>query len=248
MGNVRVLPLVVFAGLCLFVLKAAGLFLSGGYMFSGTAPASAQNTQPATPAQNEPAGKQAMAAQKQEPQSEAKQKTANKQKPPEASLEKPLKMAGSAVGASKAELAILEGLRNRRKILDQRDRELGLRENLLKAADKRVEARIDELRAIESRIENVLKKRDDLRKAQYQRLVTMYSGMKAKDAARLFNRLELNVLVDLVSQMKPRVMSAILAAMTSSAAERLTLEIANRGKPKPRTTASLPKINSRQAN
>jgi len=42
MGNVRVLPLVVFAGLCLLGLKAMGLLLSGSYVLSGSAPASAQ--------------------------------------------------------------------------------------------------------------------------------------------------------------------------------------------------------------
>ena len=68
--------------------------------------------------------------------------------------------------------------------------------------------------------------------------------MKPKDAARIFDRLDMNVLTGLVSQMKPRVMSAILAAMTSAAAERLTLEIVNRGKTKVRTAASLPKIQS----
>ncbi len=237
MGKVRILPLVVFAGLCLLILKATGLLLSGGYVFSGTAPAKAQSTQVEAPAQKKPAGKQAVAA--------TKKKAAKKRKKPEPSREAQLAMAGPAIGTSKAELAILEGLGNRRKALDRRERKLGLRENLLKAADKRIEARINELKAIESRIEGVLKKRDDLRNAQFKRLVTMYSGMKPKDAARLFNRLELNVLVDLVSQMKPRVMSAILAAMSSSAAERLTLEIANRGKPKPRATASLPKIHSK---
>jgi len=48
--------------------------------------------------------------------------------------------------------------------------------------------------------------------------------------------------------MKPRVMSAILAAMTSATVERLTLEIANRGKLKPRASASLPKIQSKKTN
>ena len=46
MGNVRVLPLVVFAGLCLLGLKGMGLMLSGSYVLSGSAPASAQQHQP----------------------------------------------------------------------------------------------------------------------------------------------------------------------------------------------------------
>ena len=73
-----------------------------------------------------------------------------------------------------------------------------MRENLLKAAQKRVEAKIAELKAIESRIEGELKKRDDGRKAEYQRLVQMYSNMKPKDAARIFDRLDMNVLTGLV--------------------------------------------------
>ena len=42
MGSVRILPLLVFAGLCLLGLKAMGLLLSGSYLISGSAPASAQ--------------------------------------------------------------------------------------------------------------------------------------------------------------------------------------------------------------
>lgn len=257
MGNVRVLPLLVFAGLCLLVLKASGLVLSGGYVLSGAAPANAQNT-PTAPAQAAPGKKQAIAPQTQDSQPAVKQDAANKTEktgktepakaadaaPPEVKIV----MAGPGRGASKAELAILEGLSNRRKVLDQRNRELGLRENLLEAAEKRVEARINELKAIESRIEGELKKRDNRRKIEYQRLVKMYSGMKPKDAARIFNRLDMSVLTSLASQMKPRVMSGILAAMTSAAAERLTLEIAARAKPKPQTGAFLPKIQSKPAN
>ncbi len=270
MGNVRVLPLLVFAGLCLFCLKALGLLLSGSYVLSGVAPASAQNP-PAAPA---PAQQQSAAEQAS--QSEPSVEPA---KPDEASVAKgdaaePKKMAaagddavtgkdkkktrkkkldpkkvdvtsvGPIGGTTKSELAVLEGLANRRKTLDQRAREIELQENLLKAAEKRVEGRITELKAIQSSIEGELKKSDDNRKAQYQRLVKMYSGMKPKDAARIFDRLEMNVLTGLVSQMKPRIMSAILAAMKPAAAERLTLEIANRGKPRIKSAASLPKIQS----
>ncbi|MFQ5625773.1 MAG: flagellar protein FlbB [Methyloligellaceae bacterium] len=279
MGNVRLLPLLVFAGLCLLVLKAMGLLVSGGYVLSGTAPASAQNTQAgtaaakpqstqaetaaakpqstqATASQENSGDKQAVAPQKQESRPAAKQEAANEQAKPETSKaadnappEAQIATVGPAAGGTtKAELAVLQGLVSRRKVLDQRERELGLRENLLKAAEQRVEARINELKAIESRIETNFKKHDDNRNAQYQRLVTMYSGMKPKDAARIFDRLELNVLVDLVSRMKPRIMSAILAAMAPAAVERLTLEIANRSKLKPRASASLPKIQSKKTN
>ena len=69
--------------------------------------------------------------------------------------------------------------------------------------------------------------------------------MKAKDAARIFDRLELRILVDVASQINPRRMSDILGQMSSEAAERLTVEVANRanGKGESGTDISnLPKI------
>lgn len=252
MDNVRILPLLVIAGFCLLMLKSMGLVFSGGYVLSGSAPASAQNADDARPASEERA--ENTTAEENAPE----QTTPASEPAPNASAENPAAgrkdaaktdVAGPvldpATRKTKAERAILEGLANRRKELDKRARELELRENLLKAAQKRVEAKIAELKAIESRIEGELKKRDDGRKAEYQRLVQMYSNMKPKDAARIFDRLDMNVLTGLVRHMKPRVMSAILAAMKPAAAERLTLEIANSGQPVAPAVDTLPKISSR---
>jgi flagellar motility protein MotE (MotC chaperone) len=57
--------------------------------------------------------------------------------------------------------------------------------------------------------------------------VTMYENMKPKDAARIFDRLSLPILLKVVRQMKPRKMADILARMSPEAAERLTVAIAS---------------------
>jgi flagellar motility protein MotE (MotC chaperone) len=268
MGNVRVLPLLVFAGLCLLGLKAMGLLLSGSYVISGSAPASAQQQAEKDKPAKEKTDPNIKTAQAGEEKNKAGESSQEQMDKPEGSGEKPVKSAknkkrrnkniapledkrlreGANRGKTKSEMAILESLASRRKDLDARARELVLRVNLLKAAEKRVEARITELKAIESRIEGELKQRDDFRNEQYDRLVKMYSGMKPKDAARIFNRLEINVLTGLVAKMKPRIMSAILAAMAPAAAERLTLEIAHSGLPASKVAASLPKIPSQRNN
>lgn len=261
MDNVRILPLLVIAGFCLLVLKSMGLVFTGGYVLSGSAPASAQNAADARPAPEETAQNTPAEENASEQTPPASEQAANERADTPAPQDAEPKPAAGRKDASKtdvdgpvldpasrktkAERAILEGLANRRKELDKRARELELRENLLKAAQKRVEAKIAELKAIESRIEGELKKRDDGRKAEYQRLVQMYSNMKPKDAARIFDRLDMNVLTGLVRHMKPRVMSAILAAMKPAAAERLTLEIANSGQPVAPAADTLPKISSR---
>ena len=56
----------------------------------------------------------------------------------------------------------------------------------------------------------------------------MYEGMKPKDAAKVFDRLEMSVLYDIASQIAPRKMSDILGLMQPEAAERLTVELARR--------------------
>ena len=77
----------------------------------------------------------------------------------------------------------------------------------------------------------------------------MYESMKPKEAAKVFDRLNMRVLVEVVNAMNPRRMSDILAQMTPEVAERLTLEIATRSGAVDKTAApaaaDLPKIEGR---
>jgi flagellar motility protein MotE (MotC chaperone) len=71
----------------------------------------------------------------------------------------------------------------------------------------------------------------------------MYEGMKPKDAAKVFDRLEMSVLLEIATQIAPRKMSDILGLMQADAAERLTVEMARRaGSDKSAAAAELPKI------
>ena len=145
-------------------------------------------------------------------------------------------------GATKTELALLQSLSARRQKLEKRQRELELRENLLKAAEKRVSGRIAELKSIEKRIEKELKKQDDEHAQQHMRLVKMYATMKPKSAAIIFNRLDLDILMEMVKKMRPQAMSKILAAMDPAVARRLTTELAKSDDLRNRGAQKLPKI------
>ncbi|HZP70905.1 MAG TPA: flagellar protein FlbB [Pseudolabrys sp.] len=161
-----------------------------------------------------------------------------------------LEMAGAAIPlepgriASPGERAVLERLQTRRQELDTRNRELEMRENLLKAAEKRLEAKVSELKNTESRVNNAMGTRDKVEAERFKSIVSMYENMKAKDAARIFDRLDMKILVDVSTQMNPRKMSEILAQMSPDAAERLTVELANRAsaQPKAQNPDQLPKI------
>jgi len=144
---------------------------------------------------------------------------------------------------SPAERALLGRLQDRRETLDNRNKELDMRESLIKAAEKRLEAKVGELKDVETRIKTATDSRDKEEKERLKGLVAMYENMKPKDAARIFDRLDLKVLVDLSTAMKPITMSAVLAQMSPEAAERLTVELATRANaPKPQNAGDLPKI------
>ena len=145
--------------------------------------------------------------------------------------------------ASAGERALLQSLKGRRQELDERSRELDMRESLLKATEKRVEAKVTELKAMEARVKAAMGARDKQEADRFKGVVTMYENMKAKDAARIFDRLDLNILIDVSTAINPRKMSSILAQMAPESAERLTVELANRASAvKQRAPGQLPKI------
>jgi len=144
---------------------------------------------------------------------------------------------------SPGERAVLERLQDRRQELEARAREIDIRETLLKATEKRLEARAQELKEIEGRIATSSQKRDEQEAQRFKGLVTMYENMKAKDAAKVFDRLEMKILFEIASQINPRRMADIMAQMQPEAAERLTVELASRASgEKPASAADLPKI------
>jgi len=146
---------------------------------------------------------------------------------------------------SAAERAILERLQERRQELDKRTRELDMRENMLKEAEAKLDARMNELKALEAQYGPGGKKKEELEAARLKGLVTMYENMKAKDAAKIFDRLDIKVLIEMASQINPRRMAEIMGQMSPDAAERLTNELAARANGADRATpnpSDLPKI------
>src|SRR6202000_3052249 len=129
---------------------------------------------------------------------------------------------------SPTERAVLERLQSRRLELDARAREIDIRESLLKAAEKRVEGKVQDLKATESRITAANEQKSEADAERFKGIVTMYENMKPKDAAKVFDRLEMPRRLQVASKIAPRKMSDILGQMSPDVAERLTMEMARR--------------------
>src|SRR5678810_4589 len=75
---------------------------------------------------------------------------------------------------SPSERAILERLQARRQELETRQREIDIRESLLKAAEKRIETKVEEMKALESRAAAVNEQKAEAENARFKGIVTMY--------------------------------------------------------------------------
>jgi len=126
------------------------------------------------------------------------------------------------------ELVLLQSLSQRREELEQRAREIDEREVLLKAAEQRIEQKITELELLQQSIEALLVTHDEQTEAQMLSLVKIYESMKPKDAARIFEELDMEVLLEVIERMKERKTAPILAQMNPQRAKVVTLELAQR--------------------
>jgi flagellar motility protein MotE (MotC chaperone) len=69
--------------------------------------------------------------------------------------------------------------------------------------------------------------RQEMESGQFAGIVAMYETMKPKDAANIFNALDIEVLLRVAKTMSPRKMAPILAEMDPSRAQELTVRMAS---------------------
>jgi flagellar motility protein MotE (MotC chaperone) len=249
--DIRVLPVVLIAIFGLAVLKIAGLVIDGGYVFDyqpqRTEKSWAQETfnYPGGISKIDSADITGSVEEKHKEEGAKKEEGARPvvTAPDVAKPDGVVLYPEQGGNVSPSERAILERLQSRRQELEARAREIDIRESLLKSAEKRVESRVEELKAVESRVSTATTQKSEADTARFKGIITMYEGMKPKDAAKVFDRLEMSVLFEIASQIAPRKMSDILGLMQPESAERLTIEMARRaGADKSASATELPKI------
>lgn len=132
----------------------------------------------------------------------------------------------TATGGSATETALLSSLANRRTELETYEQDLTLRASLVDAAEKRLQERQATLEALEAQISTLVDQRQEMETGQFAGIVSMYENMKPRDAANIFNALDMNVLLRVAKTMNPRKMAPILAAMDPARAQELTVKMA----------------------
>jgi len=131
---------------------------------------------------------------------------------------------------SATEIQILQRLAERRDELDAREKALAEREKLLKAFEARIDEQLAALKESEGRVQGLLKAYDEQEAEKMRSLVKIYETMKPVDAARIFEKLDNKVLLEVLQNMKTTKSAPIFAAMNPVLAREMTQALAERSK------------------
>lgn len=125
---------------------------------------------------------------------------------------------------------VFQDLIKRRAELDQREKKLSEREALLEAAQKELDKKFTEMEGVRDELKDLLKQQTAEEATRIQSLVKIYSGMKPKDAARIFNTLDTDILMDVIGSMTESKAGPIIALMDADRAKALTTLLAEQKK------------------
>lgn len=123
---------------------------------------------------------------------------------------------------SDGERAILLDLRRRHEGLDARTHALDEREAEIGAADRRLAGRVKQLAALQARLETLEAGRQQHSAENWAGLVKVYEAMKPREAAVIFDVLDMQVLLQVLDRMQERRAAPVLAAMQPDRARLAT--------------------------
>jgi flagellar motility protein MotE (MotC chaperone) len=225
-ARIRILPLTIAS---LFLLLSAKVYdvvetgnqisqlILGGQAYAETEKPDAKTSK------NEKESKRATDAEASDDTTNQKESASEKVKP---NADTPI-TTKEKIEFSDVELDVLQSLAKRREKLDVLEKEIRLKESLLDAGEVKLDEKITQIKDLEKTVRDLLKEYDKQEDTKIRSLVKMYENMKPKDAARIFDEMEMPVLLTLVDKMSERKAAPILANMLPTKAKELTMDLAN---------------------
>lgn len=126
---------------------------------------------------------------------------------------------------------LLQHFAERRAEIEKRTKEMEQREALLAAAEKRIDQKVAEMEKVRADIQKLMNQGDEKQSTQLESLVKIYETMKPKEAARIFEELDMPVLLGVIQRMKEQKTAPILAAMDPVKAKEVTSALVERRVP-----------------
>ncbi len=137
--------------------------------------------------------------------------------------------SASAPRGGRAEaMALVAELQERRVALDDRAAKLESRAQTLEAMEARLEERLRELEAAQERLERTAVMVDDAAGRDVRHLAEMYTQMKPKQAALIFDEMPPSFAAGFLGRMEPEAAALIMANMDAARAYAVSILLAGR--------------------
>lgn len=246
LARFRFLPITIFAATLMLTVKVNDIWNGIGGLLGGgitVADAEAQQGQPkqqpkaGQPKQQTKAGQPKAGQPTPAPAAAAPDAAKDAKKDDAAAKDGETKKPGAdPTLLTQAEIDLLQQLAERRERIENREQELDRRNAMLKAAETRIDQKIGELKTLQATIEGLIKKYDEQQEKKVAGLVKIYENMKPKQAAKIFEELEMDVLLMVAERINSRKLAPIMAAMNAEKAREVTVELSRlRELPEPGT-------------
>ena len=231
LGKIRLVPVTIFAATLMLTLKMADIYDTFSlknipFRLSMAAAQEQQSKEKKPDQENEVTGNDS------DPSKDNNKTSPNKNKKGDKAAEK-----GDASGKdednpdndptlfTQSEIDLLQELSDRREQIERMSKQITLREGLLRAAEKRIGKRVAELKQLEKTIQALIKTHDEQQESKMASLVKIYEAMKPKDAARIFEQLDLDTLLIVAERMKERRLAPVMAQMNPEKAKDVTVQL-----------------------
>ncbi len=231
LSRIRFLPLTIFAATLMLTVKVGDIWDGFDGLINGTIQVSEALAQTADEGAKPAPGINQAQAQALEGGPAGAPGTPEEQAVPAALKDEPQEEISRLITEdptllTQAEIDLLQQLAERRRVLESREQELEIRTGLLSAAEKRIDKKVEELKVLRETIAGLIKTFDAQQDAKILSLVKIYEAMKPKDAARIFEKMELDTLLEVAERMKERKLAPIMAKMNPEKARDMTVELA----------------------
>jgi flagellar motility protein MotE (MotC chaperone) len=222
LAHIRVLPVTIFVAALMLTVRVSGISdsLTGNTPGLQVAPVQAQQPPEAPPPEKDPPNSGSA-----EPEIGKKAEGEDADAAGLPDRNDPSAPENDPTLLTQNEIELLQQLAERREELEKSIQEMSVREGILNAAEQRIDRKIQELRGLQTTIDNLIKKHDDQEEVKVRSLVKIYENMKPKDAARIFEELDMVTLLLVAERMKERKLAPVMAQMNSIKAKDMTVKL-----------------------
>jgi flagellar motility protein MotE (MotC chaperone) len=130
--------------------------------------------------------------------------------------------------ADKIRLEMANDLLKKQEELDKRDELLKSKEGQLRVVEQDIDKKIDELKRVQQKLEELVKVRDDMEAKNLANLTKAYSSMAPPDAASRLKAMDRGIALKILMAMKTKNSSKILSSLDTATAAQLSEQLAKR--------------------